>query len=268
MLPIDNIFNMGDFAVAQFELWALALVRISFMSFLLPIFGISEVPNQVKAGLAFFLSLIIFPTLAQHSLAVPDNLAGFSLLMFREVYIGIIMALGFTFVFSALSLAGKWIDQETGFSSAQLFNPMTEENDAAMGQFLYLIFGVLFLCTGMYSFYVKSIAESFHIIPLGEAQYNLNKVVPVVMAMTQHAFVIGVKLAAPVIVVLFLSTLALGIVARIMPQINVWLVGMPLKIGLGLGVVIITLPILWQVYVNEHENIVLYCAALLRSMRG
>ncbi len=264
--PVPGVPTLGDFTVAQIELWLLVLVRISMLVFLMPILATEEVPARLKAAMAFFLSLVLFPLLPPTSVEIPSSLAGYFMLAIREVYIGLVMGFAGTFVFAGLRLAGSWIDQETGFASVQLFNPMAQEEDTPMGHLLFLIFIMLLLSTGGYAFYLKAMAESFRIIPLAQAQTADPGILGVFMQMSAHAFLLGVKVAAPVVTTLFVSSIALAMIARIMPSMNVWLVGMPMKLALGMLTLLFAMPMLWQAFQGGQERIQAYCVALMRLM--
>lgn len=264
--PFPGVPTLGDFTVVQIELWLLVLLRVSMLVFLLPILATEEVPARLKAAMSFFLSLILFPLIPETSVDIPSGLAGYFMLAIREVYIGLVMGFAGTFLFAGLRLAGAWIDQETGFASVQLFNPMAQEEDTPLGHLLFLLFIMLLLSTHGYAFYLKAMAESFRIIPLASAQEATAGILTVFMRMSTSAFVLGLKVAAPVVTTLFVSSIALALIARIMPQMNVWMVGMPMKLGLGMLTTLFALPMLWQAFLGEQVKLHEYWVTLMRLM--
>jgi flagellar biosynthetic protein FliR len=264
--PFTGIPTLGDFTVVQIELWLLVLVRISVLVFLMPLLFTEEVPARLKAAMSFFLSLVIFPLLPATTLEIPESLGAYFLLAIREIYIGLVMGFAGTFIFAGLRLAGSWIDQEAGFASVQLFNPVAQEEDTPMGHLLFLIFIMLLLSTDGYAFYLRALAESFRLIPLGHAQEAAPGVLAVFTRLSANAFLLGMKVAAPVVSTLFISSIALALIARIMPQMNVWLVGMPMKIGLGILTLMFALPLLWHAFQGEQERIHSYWLVLMRTM--
>lgn len=264
--PFPGVPTLGDFTVAQIDLWLLVLIRVSMLVFLLPIVSGDEVPGRLKAAMSFFLSLILFPLLPPGSVEIPSSLGAYFLLAIREVYIGLVMGFAGTFIFAGLRLAGSWIDQETGYASVQLFNPVAQEEDTPMGHLLFILFVMILLVTGGYGFYLKAMAESFRIIPLASAQTASPGVLAVFMQLSASAFVLGLKVAAPVVATLFVSSIALAMIARIMPQMNVWLVGMPMKLALGMLTMLFALPLLWQAFRGEQHRLQEYTVALMRLM--
>jgi flagellar biosynthetic protein FliR len=265
---LDGIPALQDFTVAQIELWILVLIRVSVLVFLVPILSTDEVPSRFKAGMSFFLSLIIFPALPHEAVAIPESVPAYIMLALKEIYIGAVMGFAGTFVFAGLRFAGSWIDAETGFNMMQIMNPMAQEEDTPMGHLLFILFILLLLSTGGYMFYLQAIAESFRLIPLAGAEAASAGMVAIFLKLSVSAFLMGVKVAAPVIATLFVSSVALAIIARIMPQMNVWMVGMPMKLALGLLTMMFALPLMWQAFLREQEDLHGYWLVLMRMMGG
>ncbi len=264
--PFSGIPSLEQFTVIQIELWLLVLVRVSVMVFLLPIILTDEVPAKFKAGLSFFLSLVLFPTLPATSVLIPESVPAYMFLAMREIYIGAVMGFAGTFVFAGLRFAGSWVDSETGFNMMQIMNPMAQEEDTPLGHLIFILFILVLLCTGGYVFYLRAIAESFQIIPLTLAKPASANMVGIFAAMSADAFLLGVKVAAPVVATLFISSVGLAIIARIMPAMNVWMIGMPMKIALGTMTTIFALPLMLQAFMKEQENLHGYWMALLHVM--
>lgn len=263
---LDGIPALQDFTVAQIELWLLVLVRVSVLVFLLPILSTDEVPARFKAGMSFFLSLILFPTLPHTVVAIPSNLPAYLMMAIKEIYIGAVMGFAGTFVFAGLRFAGSWIDAETGFNMMQIMNPIAQEEDTPLGHLIFILFILLLLCTGGYMFYLQAIAESFQLIPLAGANAASGHMIAVFIQLSTNAFLLGMKVAAPVVTTLFVSSIGLAVIARIMPQMNVWMVGMPMKIALGTLTTIFALPLMWQAFLKEQESLQGYWIVLMRMM--
>jgi flagellar biosynthesis protein FliR len=255
---LAGIPALQDFTVAQIEIWLLVLLRISVMVFLLPILSTEEVPSRFKAGLAFFLSIIIFPVLPQTAINIPPNLPAYIFMAMKELYIGAVMGFAATFIFAGLRFAGAWIDGETGFNMTQIMNPMAQEED--------IVFVLLLLATGGYAFYLQALAESFRLIPLTGAQMASRDMMEVFTILTTDSFLLGMKVAAPVVATLFISSVALAIIARIMPNMNVWMVGMPMKIAVGMMTLVFALPLMWQAFQKQQNSIHGYWIGLMRLM--
>lgn len=264
--PLTGIPALEDFTVVQIELWLLVLIRVSVMVFLLPIITTDDVPTRFRAGMAFFLSIILFPTLPHETVEIPSNLIAYMMLGMREIYIGAVMGFAGTFVFAGLRFAGSWIDSETGFNMMQIINPMAQEEDTPLGHLIFILFILVLLSSGAYGFYIRAIAESFQVIPLASAQAASGTMVEIFARMSAEAFLLGVKIASPVVATLFISSIGLAMIARIMPQMNVWLVGMPMKIAIGTLTTIFALPLMLAAFLKGQDRIQIYWMALLHVM--
>jgi flagellar biosynthetic protein FliR len=264
--PFDGIPALQDFTTAQIEVWLLVLIRVSVLVFLLPILSTEEVPARLKAGLSFFLSIILFPVMPPASIAVPANIVAYLFLALKEIYVGAVMGFAGTFIFAGLRFAGSWIDSETGFNMTQIMNPLAGEEDTALAHLVFILFILLLLAGGGHIFYLRALAESFRLVPLTGAHMASGGLVSAFAAMTTESFLLGMKAAAPVVATLFVSSIALAIIARIMPQMNVWMVGMPMKIALGLLTLSFSLPLMWQAFAKQQGTLQAYWIGLMRLM--
>jgi len=266
--PLEGIPALQDFTTGQIEVWLLVLIRVSVLVFLMPILMTDDVPTRFKAGLSFFLSIILFPTLPQTAIAIPGNLAAYIFMALKEIYIGAVMGFAGTFIFAGLRFAGSWIDSETGFNMTQIFNPMAGEEDTPLAHLIFILFIMILLAGGGHVFYLQAMAESFRLIPLTSAHMASGGLVSVFAVMTGESFLLGMKVAAPVVATLFVSSIALAMIARIMPQMNVWMVGMPMKIALGMLTLMFALPMMWQAFVKQQAGLQAYWIGLMHLMGG
>lgn len=267
MFPVP-IPYISQFTVLDFEIWVLMLVRISVIVFLLPLIGAQTVSPMIKVGLSAFLSFVLYPVLPQFTVNIPTGVPAFIVMAIKESMVGILMGSVSTVLFMGLGLSGRLVDFITGFSMAQSFNPLTDESESVMGQIQIAIFSMLLLVTNGHLIFVEAIAESFKSIPPTLAVFNMEGILQVMMSLITLSMIYGIKLAAPMLIPLLLTTIGLAIVARIMPQMNVWLVGMPLKIGLGLGTFAISMPLIWSVFQVHVGQISAHIPVLFRMMGG
>jgi flagellar biosynthetic protein FliR len=150
----------------------------------------------------------------------------------------------------------------------QIMNPMAGEEDTALAHLIFILFILILLETGGHVFYLQALAESFRLIPLTGAHMASGGMVAVFATMTAESFLLGMKVAAPVVATLFVSSIALAIIARIMPQMNVWMVGMPMKIALGMMTLMFALPLMWQAFAKQQGALQTYWIGLMRLMAG
>ncbi|MFP4013677.1 MAG: flagellar biosynthetic protein FliR [Chitinispirillaceae bacterium] len=243
----------------QVQYFLLMFVRVVTMVSLLPIFGASNIPVQIKVALSVLLTAALFST--QLASGFPQLPASFSagmfiLLVAKEVMVGLAVGFAASFLFAAVQFAGRLIDTEMGFGFVELADPITNQSTTVLGQFQVVLFTILFLLFNGHYFMLISIQKSFELIPLMGASFPGGEMTVHITAMVADIFIIALKLAAPIFVTLLLTEIAMGIVARTVPQINIFFVGLPLKIFVGIGTTIIVLPMLATLFRRMVEALV------------
>jgi flagellar biosynthesis protein FliR len=246
------------FTMDQVQYYLLILVRISTMIALLPIFGGQQVPVQLKAGFALLLSIIIFITLVPAGKLVapqPLTIGLLILLIIKEAVVGLAVGFASSFLFTAVQFAGRLVDTEIGFGFVEIADPFSDEMVTALGQFQIILFTILFLLFNGHYFLLIAMQRSFDLIPLTAAHFPGGPMSKHITEMIGTVFIIAFKLAAPIYVTLILTELAMGIVARTVPQINIFFVGLPLKIIVGLGTAFLVLPMLATLFKSMVEKL-------------
>ncbi|MFP4163360.1 MAG: flagellar biosynthetic protein FliR [Chitinispirillaceae bacterium] len=243
----------------QVQYFLLMFVRVVTMIFLLPIFGAQNIPAQIKVALSLLFTTALFST--QLAVGFPQLPSTFSVGMFvlmvsKEAMVGLAVGFAASFLFAAVQFAGKLIDTEMGFGFVEMADPITDQSTTVLGQFQVVIFSIFFLLFNGHYFMLVSIQKSFELIPLMGATFPGDRMSAHILGMVADIFIIALKLAAPIFVTLLLTELALGIVARTVPQINIFFVGLPLKIFVGIGTTIIALPMLATLFKRMVEALV------------
>ena len=246
----------------MFEIFMLVLARISLIVSVVPIFGSANVPIPVKIGLSVFLTLISY-SFAEAS-GVPHDLSISELfaLMLREALLGMLFGFVTGILFYAIQFAGHFISFQMGFAMVQVIDPQSQERVPIIGRFYFIMSILLFLLINGHHLVLTLLVESFRIVPLGTAVLS-EELIGSLTLMGGGVFILAVKIASPILVTLFLTDVMMGIIARTVPQMNVFFVSLPLKIGLGLTLVVMTLstfPWLIEklvVEMGENLNIVL-----------
>lgn len=244
-----------DLTTAQILTFLLAFTRITAMMGLLPIFSSRNIPVQLKAGFSFLLAIALFP-FVQIDLesTFRFNIPLFIFMMIKEVFIGITIGFAASLLFAAVQFAGRLIDRQMGFALVQVVDPFTDAASTVTGQLKIIIFSIIFLLINGHYFLVLAVQKSFDVIPIFQAHLPTGKMASFLSNMVADIFVLAIRLAAPVFTVLILTSIALGVVARTVPQINIFFVGLPLKIGIGvltLAIVLPSLSIIFRGMVNE-----------------
>lgn len=250
-MALDNL--TGE----QIQVFFLIFVRTTAMLALLPIFGSQNVPARVRAGLSFLLAIVLFNQVPVPWGQMPDfSLPVFVVSVVREVFVGIVIGFATVFLFAAVQFAGRLCDTQMGFAMVQLVDPFSDASVTVSGQLQILLFSIIFLVTNAHYFMLLAIQKSFQVIPLLGGEWPSGEVAGYFVDMVGSIFVLAVRLAAPVFSVLVLTSLSLGIVARTVPQINIFFVGLPLKIGTGFVTLVVVLPVLAVIFRSMVDKLV------------
>lgn len=241
----------------QIQIFLLVFVRISVMISLLPIFGSQSVPKKIKIGLSFILAIILFPQISIVDIGdIAFSIPGFVVMVIKEIFIGLTIGYATTMLFAAVQFAGRLVDTQMGFAMVQLVDPFSNAATTVTGQFQVLLYSIIFLLVNGHYFLLLAVGKSFEFIPLLGASMPSGVVANYLVGMVGNIFVLAIRLAAPVFTVLLLTSVSLGVVARTVPQINIFFVGLPLKIGVGMITLIIVLPSLALIFRSMVEVLI------------
>lgn len=224
----------------NFVIFMLIAVRITGIFVAAPVFARSNLPALMKIGLSITISFILLP-LMQDTSIVADSFLSLTVYSIIEFLIGILIGFIAFIYFTSIYLAGTIIDTQIGFGMVNVFDPQTNSQVPVMGSFYNNIISLLFIVMNGHHLLVRALVDSYKILPIG---FSLNMDIEVVNLMTNifvDIFILAAKFSAPVLIVIFLANVLLGILARTMPQMNVFIVGIPLKILVGVITVIISL---------------------------
>ncbi len=251
--------------VSTAAIFVLALARVAGLLAAGPFFAGHGTPAMFKAGAAFFLTLMVLPQLTGAHVAVPPSLLGLALAVGREVAVGASAGLMAQLVFSAVQMAGELLGMQMGLSMMNLVDPNSGAPLPVIAQFYGLFATLLFFVLDAHHVFVRGIFLSFDLAPLGAPGFGTAVAVPLT-ALVGKLFVMSVELAAPVMAALFLTDVALGLVARTIPQMNIFTVGYPLKIALGLVTLAVTLPLLATLITRQFAGLEGSLQQVLRGM--
>ncbi|MCI1882369.1 MAG: flagellar type III secretion system protein FliR [Sporolactobacillus sp.] len=220
----------------------LILVRISCFLATMPIFSYRTVPATVRIGLAVSLSLLVDVVLFKDQTLATGGT--FVLLVLKEALIGLTMGFAAGILTYGVQFAGSLIDLQMGFALANVISPDNGSTAPLSGQLLFTLQMMFFLGVDAHHMLISGLLQSFTLFPLNRlaVQIASGQTVEFVTKLTAQLFIIGLQLAIPLVGCLFLTDVAIGIVARTVPQVNVFVVGLPLKIMVGFVILIILFP--------------------------
>jgi flagellar biosynthetic protein FliR len=217
--------------------FSLILIRLSCIVMTAPVFGYKGLPLILKISLSGLLALVLFPILEKQIptdlQTVPFDVWEISIAISREILVGIIIGFMSNLVFWAISMAISLASLHMGFQTASLFNPFAEVTTSAVEQFSSILALGFFLSINGHHLLLQALKHSFTVVPIGTFVIN-ELTAEYLVNISGNLFLTAVQFSMPIMGVLLLMDIGMGLVARAVPQIQVFFLGLPLKIGVGL----------------------------------
>lgn len=238
---------MLQYALTHFEAYLLVLVRVIAFIGASPLLSIRIWPTIAKIGLAAFVALLVVPTISTTIPSAFVNPGEYILLILKESVIGLLLGFVATMFFSVVTIGGQIFDVQVGFSSATLFDPQSGVSSGITGTFQSILFTFYFLGNAGLDGFVGLIMSSYHFVPLGhlvlKAGFSdyLTHLLGVVT-------VIAIQLIAPLLVALLLTDTTFALLSRAVPQMNVYVVGSPAKLFVGIALAALAMPAVVYVF--------------------
>jgi flagellar biosynthesis protein FliR len=251
--------------IEQIHRFLFILVRVSSMLFVVPFFESRNVPVLVKSGLAMAVTWLLLPQVQGLPPSLNASPVVFALGLASEVIIGLIIGLMLQLVFVGVQLAGQTAGFQMGFAIANVVDPASSMQIPMLSQFLNLFALMIFLSLDIHHYFIKALVDGFEIIPFWGARFEGN-IFNLLVRTVSNAFVIAVKIGAPVMVALLLTSVALGLISRTVPQMQIFIVAMPVKIILGLLFLGFSLPFCMNFLRNIFVDLGHMLQGVLRMM--
>lgn len=231
-----------SFTVEYLEYILLVLVRISMIIAIAPFFSNTNIPRKVKIAISFFVSVIVINTVDYTGITY-DGVIGYTILVLKEAITGALIGTGSGICIYILNFSGHMIDMEIGFAMAQEMDPLTNVNSTLTTNFFTCIFMLMFMASDMHYYVLDAIFDSYKLIPIGGAKID-GSLLNVMIGYITDYFVIGFRIILPIFSCILIINIVLGILAKVAPQINMFVVGMQLKLFVGLTVLFFILSLL------------------------
>lgn len=235
-----NVYQLTETQVLFFGLVLLRMIAFVFSAAL---FSLPAVNTTVKILFALVLTLCLYPTIPGVASLAAGMQGDLPLLAAREVLVGLILGFMTRIFFFALSMVGELISVSIGLASAQMYNPMADAHGGVMEQLHVMLGSLFFLLLGGHHVMISALAQSFEMIPLAVLSIKTGPLAEMAM-FGRDLLVITIKMSAPVLVAILVANMAMGILGRAVPQLNVLVTSFPVTILLGLLVMIISMPLM------------------------
>jgi len=240
--------------VEQFQTFLVVTSRVAGFVSAIPVLTSSQSPARVKAGLVFAISLTLFPVMGKFIGQTNFAPLPFVMLLSGELLVGLLLALMARLIFTTVEFGATVIGYQMGFAAANVFDPQSERQVALISQFQNVFAILIFLAINGHHLFLQLAVQSYQYLPPGQFNFS-GGAIPYLMELAGHMFVLGVQFSAPVLVVLLLSGLILGVLSRVFPQLNVFLLSFPINIGAAFIVIALTLNISATIIRQEFDTL-------------
>ncbi len=251
--------------VSQFVLFVLIFARVMSLIAVAPVVSHQAVPLQVKVALGLFVALVLQPMVAATHPVIDQSLAAMVILVLKEVAVGLLLGFASGLILLGAVVAGELISLDLGLSMASVLDPESGAQNTVISEFLQIVMTLIFLLLNGHHFVFQALRMSFDAVGIGQFTVSAG-LSDRLVALSGAVLVVGVKLAAPIIVASFIVNVALAVLARVTPQINVFILNFQVKIGIGFILLMTAAPMMIYVFkkllAGFEENMVELVKAL------
>ncbi len=233
-----------SFSMYEFEYFLLILARVASFVFVAPFFSTNNTPKRVRAAFSFFFAMLIYEVTMPHQAMEYRTVLEYAMIVTREVFTGVLIGLGVNICTYIVSFAGRMVDMEIGLAMASEYDPMTKDTVSVSGIFYQYMVLLFLIVSNLHQYLVKAFVETYTLIPVNGAVFHSESLITGIIRFMSDYINIGFRICLPVFCVMMITNVILGIMAKVAPQLNMFAVGMQVKLLLGLGVMFLTVGML------------------------
>lgn len=227
------------FSYANLEFFLLILVRVSCFVFVAPFFSMSNTPRNVRIGLSVFIAILLYYTVPGQEL-VYDTLTGYVIIVLKEAVTGLLIGYAANLCISIVSFAGHVVDMEMGLSMASLMDPTTKETSTITGIYYNYMILLMLMISGMHRYLLRALAETYELIPVNGMVFRSDELFAAMTGFMADYIIIGFRICLPVFAVMIILNAVLGVLAKVSPQLNMFAVGIQMKVLVGITILFVT----------------------------
>ena len=231
---INYTFTYGDL-----EYFLLVFIRVISFMFVAPFFSMSNMPRRIRIGFSFFVALFLYQSVPRQSI-VYDTLIGYSVIVMKEVLTGLLIGFAANLCASIVSFAGHIVDMEMGLSMASMFDPTTKETSTITGIYYNYMVLLMLMISGMHRYLIQALAETYTLIPVNGAVIRTDTLLAAMLEFMANYIIIGFRICLPIFAVMTILNAVLGILAKVSPQLNMFVVGIQMKVLVGLSILFLS----------------------------
>ena len=221
----------------QLEFFLMIVVRMAGFIYTAPFFGLRNVPLRIKTGLTMAIAVVMFYVLPYEPLEYA-GVIGFALLVVEETLVGLILGFVANICYQILAFSGQILDMEIGFSMVNEMDPVTSAQVTVSGNMYSYAVMLMLMITYMHHYLLDALIDTYSIVPLGKAAVN-PMIYSVIVKMIGEYFVLGFRIVLPVFAAMLIVNSVLAILARVAPQLSMFVIGIQLKVFVGLAVMVV-----------------------------
>ncbi|MBO5488351.1 MAG: flagellar biosynthetic protein FliR [Eubacterium sp.] len=245
------------FTIQNMEFYLLIFIRISGFVFTAPFFSYSTIPMRLKAAVSFFLAIIAIQMVPVETLDYV-GVIGYSVLVLKEAAVGAILGFMCNLCFYIVNFAGQIMDMEMGLSMASMFDPMTRVQVTVTGNIYNYFIMLMLVVTNMHYYIIRAILDSFTYFNVGQAVFR-SSLKDIMVDFMANYFVIAMRIVLPMFCCMLIINVVLGVLAKAAPQMNMFVVGMQIKVIAGLFILVLlvqTIPTVSDFIFTEMQNLI------------
>lgn len=254
-------------SVATVQQMLVCLARIAAIISSMPVFGTAMVPMRGKVALAIMLTALVYPVVDIDISGIDFATVPMGLLMAKEVILGAMLGFVARLIFTAVEFGGTVVGYQMGFAAANVYDPQNQRQVSLMSQFQNVFAILVFLSIDGHHIFLRTLVDSYALLPPGLLDLS-GPAVPYIVELMGHMLVLAVRFSAPVLAVLLLSGLILGIMSRVFPQLNVFLLSFPINIGLAFIITGLTMAVVVSLLQGEFAALPERFWFLFEGLRG
>lgn len=257
--------SLAELLQWNLSLFILILSRLTGMIILAPVFGARGVPGLVKIGLAGSLAIILYPILFAGNPEIPADLLPLIGLIIKESLVGLVIGFIIYALTAVLQGAGQLIDLQMGFTMGNILDPVYGMQSPLMGNFQLIVATMLLLATNSHHYLIGAMVKSYTYIPLNVTPLPTG--LDFYINLTANIFLLSVQLAAPVIGAILLADLGIGLLIRVVPQLNIFSVVFPIKILFGFILLILIIPLFGSTITHLFNTCLIWLTQFLQGCK-
>jgi flagellar biosynthetic protein FliR len=256
LVPVDKI-----------QLVLICLARVAGLFGSMPVFGSGLVPTKAKTILVLLMTVLIFPSVEATIPQQAFKPLELGVLVVNEALLGIMLGFIARIIFTAVEFGGTIVGYQMGFAAANVYDPQNQRQVSLISQFQNVFAILIFLALDVHHIFIRVMVDSYHLLPPGNLDLG-GGAVPFIMELTSHMFALSVRFSAPILAVLLLSGLVLGILSRVFPQLNVFMLSFPINIGMAFIIMGLTMNIVASLLGQEFSALPERFEHLLLLLKG